>query len=207
MPIQNGIYVAPTWYNDTNPPIDAAELQDICDSIEKLPVANGGTGATTASQALNNLGALAVSKVAGIGNANTPVYFNSSGTAKPMTGQLPISLGGTGTNNTLKIYGDSDNVFLMVKWGNVVMLRYRAYAPVLTRWNHDLSEFAPANCMPRTAVYVTAQGVSMPGDITAPARMIYNAVITTDGEFVVCAPPNNTNEYYPRFTTTWLSVN
>ena len=35
MPIINGKYVAPTWVNGQNPPIDAAEMQDICDSIAK----------------------------------------------------------------------------------------------------------------------------------------------------------------------------
>lgn len=34
MPISGGKYVAPTWANSTTPPIDASELQDICDSIE-----------------------------------------------------------------------------------------------------------------------------------------------------------------------------
>lgn len=34
MPISGGKYVAPTWVNSTSPPIDADELQDICDSIE-----------------------------------------------------------------------------------------------------------------------------------------------------------------------------
>ena len=33
MPISGGKYVAPTWANSTTPPIDASELQDICDSI------------------------------------------------------------------------------------------------------------------------------------------------------------------------------
>lgn len=41
MPISSGKYVAPTWVNSTTPPIDADELQDICDSIESYadPVA------------------------------------------------------------------------------------------------------------------------------------------------------------------------
>lgn len=34
MPIVNGAYVAPTWNNDAPPAINAAELQDICDTIE-----------------------------------------------------------------------------------------------------------------------------------------------------------------------------
>lgn len=35
MPIINGKYVAPTWVNGQNPPIDAQEMQAICDSIAK----------------------------------------------------------------------------------------------------------------------------------------------------------------------------
>ena len=35
MPIVDGKYVAPTWINGQNPPIDAQEMQDICDSIAK----------------------------------------------------------------------------------------------------------------------------------------------------------------------------
>lgn len=34
MPIVNGAYVAPTWNNDAPPAINAAELQDICDTLE-----------------------------------------------------------------------------------------------------------------------------------------------------------------------------
>lgn len=197
MPIQDGKYVAPTWYNDTNPPINAAELQDICDSIAQLPVANGGTGATTVLGARNNLGFTSA------GNANTPVYFGSDGLPTPITGNIPINRGGTGMSNTVKIYGEQDDQFLIVKWGNVVMLRYRAYSPVLVRWNYDLSTIS-TDILPRSAVYAVAQGVSMPGDVTTPARMFYNVIVTTDGEFIVQAPPNNTNEYYPRCTVTWL---
>ena len=35
MPIINGEYIAPTWVNGQNPPIDAQEMQDICDSVAK----------------------------------------------------------------------------------------------------------------------------------------------------------------------------
>ena len=35
MPIINGKYVAPTWVNGQNPPIDAQEMQAICDSVAK----------------------------------------------------------------------------------------------------------------------------------------------------------------------------
>lgn len=35
MPIVDGKYVAPKWVNGQNPPIDAQEMQDICDSVAK----------------------------------------------------------------------------------------------------------------------------------------------------------------------------
>ena len=35
MPVINGEYIAPTWVNGQNPPIDAQEMQDICDSVAK----------------------------------------------------------------------------------------------------------------------------------------------------------------------------
>ena len=35
MPIINGEYIAPTWVNGQNPPIDAQEMQAICDSVAK----------------------------------------------------------------------------------------------------------------------------------------------------------------------------
>ena len=35
MPIINGEYISPTWENGQNPPIDAQEMQAICDSVAK----------------------------------------------------------------------------------------------------------------------------------------------------------------------------
>lgn len=47
MPIINGRYVAPTWVNDENPPINAQEMQDICDSIEKNQTPTDHASTTT----------------------------------------------------------------------------------------------------------------------------------------------------------------
>ena len=47
MPIINGKYVAPTWVNGQNPPIDAQEMQDICDSIEKYQTPTDHASQTT----------------------------------------------------------------------------------------------------------------------------------------------------------------
>lgn len=96
MPITNGAYVSPNWANNTSPYINAAELNAISDTLVRVPIANGGTGAITAAAALTNLGAVPASSVTSKGSANTPVYFNSSGVATPISNPIPVSLGGTG---------------------------------------------------------------------------------------------------------------
>lgn len=102
MPIVNNKYVAPTWVNDNPPYINASEMQAISDTLAslsnkmvKVPVANGGTGASTATEALENLGAVPLGNVTGKGSSTNPVYFNSSGVAVPIT-KLAIANGGTG---------------------------------------------------------------------------------------------------------------
>lgn len=94
MPLENGIYVAPEggWVNDTNPAINATEMNAISTTLECVKIANGGTGGTTKPTARNNLG------FAASGSANTPVYFKSNGLPTPMTGSLPVELGGTGSS-------------------------------------------------------------------------------------------------------------
>ena len=47
MPIINGKYVAPTWVNGQNPPIDAQEMQDICDSVAKNQAPTSHASPTT----------------------------------------------------------------------------------------------------------------------------------------------------------------
>lgn len=47
MPIINGKYVAPTWVNGQNPPIDAQEMQDICNSIAKYQTPTDHASQTT----------------------------------------------------------------------------------------------------------------------------------------------------------------
>lgn len=96
MPITSGAYVNPGWHNDTDPYINQTEMNAISDTLAKVPIKNGGTGATTASAALTNLGAEPIANVKSKGSATTPVYFNSSGVATPITGPIPASIGGTG---------------------------------------------------------------------------------------------------------------
>lgn len=47
MPIINGKYVAPKWVNGQNPPIDAQEMQAICDSIAKYQTPTDHASQTT----------------------------------------------------------------------------------------------------------------------------------------------------------------
>lgn len=96
MPITNGAYVAPNWANDTSPYINASELNAMSNTLQTVPIANGGTGATSASAALTNLGAEPKANVTSKGSDNTPVYFNENGVALAITRPIPITLGGTG---------------------------------------------------------------------------------------------------------------
>ena len=47
MPIVDGKYVAPTWVNGQNPPIDAQEMQAICDSVAKNQAPTSHASPTT----------------------------------------------------------------------------------------------------------------------------------------------------------------
>ena len=89
-------YSNPGWVNGQSPFINATNLNNISNTLAKVPIENGGTNATTASAALTNLGAVPKANVTSKGSANTPVFFTSAGVASPITSPLPISLGGTG---------------------------------------------------------------------------------------------------------------
>lgn len=86
MPRQNGKYVVPTggWVNGAAPYLNASEMNAISETLALLGIANGGTGATTAPQALTNLGAEPLVNVAGKGTQTNPVYFNEQGVAIPI---------------------------------------------------------------------------------------------------------------------------
>ena len=84
MPIQNGKYVAPEWVNDTSPAIDAAEMLAISRTLAKVPIENGGTGATTVAAARNNLG---------LGNTAGPVPIANGGTNASTAAQARTNLG------------------------------------------------------------------------------------------------------------------
>ena len=109
MPIQNNKYVAPAWVNDTAPAIDAAEMLAISRTLAKVPIANGGTNATTVAGARNNLG---------LGNTSGPVPIANGGTGATTAQQArtnleitPANIGALSTdggviNGDLVINGD-----------------------------------------------------------------------------------------------------
>ena len=72
MPIINGEYIAPTWVNGQNPPIDAQEMQDICDSVAKNQAPTSHASPT---------------KDYGVGNASNYGHVKLSDTADMSLGQ------------------------------------------------------------------------------------------------------------------------
>ena len=92
MPREGGVYTKPTggWVNDTDPAINETEMNAISDTLECVGIANGGTGATTARGARQNIGLVS------IGSADTPIYFDANGDPKAISSPLPVAKGGTG---------------------------------------------------------------------------------------------------------------
>lgn len=85
-------YTNPQWNNDSVPPIDADNLNDLSNAVELLSVENGGTGKTTLTQGgvLIGQGVNPVESLTGTG----ALFATSSGS--PQFGTLPVSCGGTG---------------------------------------------------------------------------------------------------------------
>lgn len=100
-------YTNPGFVNGSSPALNASNLNDIADTLECVPVENGGTGATTAANARNNLG-LNTAGVNALVNGNAlPVANGGTGATTVAgarnalglgnsTGALPIANGGTG---------------------------------------------------------------------------------------------------------------
>lgn len=96
MPIVSGTYQAPTWVNDSAPAINATELQAISDTLELVPVANGGTGVTSLASLKTALGIDTVAIANGGTGATTAAGARSNLGLGNTTGALPIANGGTG---------------------------------------------------------------------------------------------------------------
>lgn len=100
MPIVDGAYKNPGWINGTTPAIDDTEMNAISDSLECLPIANGGTGATTIAGARNALGLGNTSGAIPIANGGTGATTvagarNALGLGNT-SGAVPVANGGTG---------------------------------------------------------------------------------------------------------------
>lgn len=162
MPVNgSGKYVAPSWHNNQPPYINASELNDISTTLACVPIANGGTGATTAASALTNLGALAKSGVVSKGSQSVPVYFDSSGVAHEITQPLPITLGGTGMTSLDNLrssmgLGDGTGALAIVNGGTGATTAANALT--------NLGALAKSNVTSRgsssTPVYFNSSGVA-----------------------------------------------
>ena len=85
-------YANPGWTNGAAPAISAENLNDMSNTLETVPGANGGTGRNTLTSGaiITGNGTSAVGQLTGTG----AVYADTTG--NPQFGTLPVSCGGTG---------------------------------------------------------------------------------------------------------------
>ena len=196
MPISNGAYVAPNWANNTSPYINATELNAISNTLQTVPVKNGGTGATTASAALTNLGALPKANVTSMGSANTPVYFNSSGVATAISNPIPVSLGGTGATtvaaarNALGL-GSTTGALPVANGGTGAT----SASAALTSIGAEPKANVTSKGSTSTPVYFDSNGVATPISSPIPVSLGGTGVTTLSalmsaGKAVVCQATN-----------------
>lgn len=191
MPNPNGVYVNPGWVNNAQPNINATELNAISDTLERVPVANGGTGATTAAQALENLGGLAKSSVTNKGDNTAPVYFNASGVAVPIE-TVSRSWYSPSSGDTVSL--------VAYKYGKVV---------TLTGYTTDKSsvwsmqQILDAGFKPRQQYYGFAYGTDQSSAGSAPTAWGIVS-INTSGSIRV-EVMNSSSEYYLKFSATYIS--
>lgn len=101
-------YTNPNFQNNNTPAINATNLNDLANAVQKLGVENGGTGRTTlASGALiMGNGTSPVGNLYGVG----ALYSQTSG--NPQFGTLPVSCGGTGVSTMAQLRSNI-SVFLI----------------------------------------------------------------------------------------------
>lgn len=192
--INDQYYVAPDWTNGTAPYINAEELTAISKTLENLPIKNGGTGATTAAQALENLGGLAKSGVTNKGDNTSPVYFNAEGIATPIsTIHLQVS-----DSSQSPLVGD------IYKWGKVVMITLRQYTKDSGGASTSYSGVIPSGYRPVQQAYGFMFGTSA----TSAGSDIEDfglVSINTSGTVKLQASDKNMKNLYYRFTMTYLT--
>lgn len=107
-------YVAPTFVNNNAPALNADNMNNLAKAVQKLGVANGGTGKTSITDGaiVVGNGTDAVDELTGTGALYATTNKN------PQFGTLPASCGGTGvtslaqlraTINLIQIRGDAPN--------------------------------------------------------------------------------------------------
>lgn len=95
-------YTAPTFVNDSQPALNAENMNNLAQAVESLCVENGGTGASTLPQGgvLIGAGTQPVETIFGTG----AVYATTNG--NPTFGTLPASCGGTGYTSIASLRGN-----------------------------------------------------------------------------------------------------
>lgn len=96
MPIENGKYVNPGWVNGTSPAMNATEMNAISNTLACVPIANGGTGATTVAAARNALGLGNTSGALPVANGGTGA--TSAASARSNLGITPANIGALSTS-------------------------------------------------------------------------------------------------------------
>lgn len=88
-------YVAPTFVNDNSPALNATNMNNLAQAVQKLGVANGGTGKTSITDGaiVVGNGTDAVDELTGTGALYATTNKN------PQFGTLPPSCGGTGVTS------------------------------------------------------------------------------------------------------------
>lgn len=196
MPIVNGKYVNPGWVNGAQPYINASELNDISTTLEQLPIANGGTGATTASAALTNLGAEPKTNVTSKGSNELPVYFDANGVATPITVlTTPLS----------DFPALSDFTGTISKFGKLVMIT--ATLNILLPGGYEASGVIPSGYRPVQQAYGMAFGIR---STSASAAPICGGIVSinTSGSIRLerNEKPSIDESLYLRFSITYVSA-
>lgn len=189
MPINgNGAYVNPQWVNNSEPYINANELNAMSSTLQQVPIANGGTGATTAAQALTNLGAVPIANVTSKGSNIQPVYFDASGVAQPIQ-VVSTPLGSA-------FYSGVSNIY---RFGKVVMITATS-ADKVTEFN--VLNAIPEGYRPAQQTYGFAFGVN---STSASAEQRADGMVSINTSGTVHATISGSTNYYIRFTIVYIS--
>ena len=102
MPRANGTYTAPDFVNGAAPALNASEMQAMADTIERVGITNGGTGANTAAAARTNLG-ITPANIGALSTSGGTISGNLAVTGALTVGAygtiVPVTAGGTGANS------------------------------------------------------------------------------------------------------------